>query len=116
MRRREFIALIGGAPVVWPLAVLAQVHVRRPLIAILILGSPIGASPYWHDFRAALQELGYVEERNIDVVYRYADGDVSRIPALATELVTLGPDVIVTVSNSSVEAVSRTNASIPIVS
>jgi len=113
MKRREFISLVGGAVVAWPSAILAQVSPRRPLIAVLGAGS---AGMLVSDFSQGLQELGYVEGRNIDIVYRYADGDQERNPLLADELVRLKPDVIVTGSTHATLAVKQATATIPIVS
>ena len=113
MKRREFISLIGGAAFVLPSAVLAQVSPGRPLIAVLGAGS---AGTLVSDFSQGLQELGYVEGRNIDIVYRYADGDQERLPLLADELVRLKPDVIVTGSTDATLAVKQATAAIPIVS
>src|SRR5215510_394273 len=113
MKRREFISLIGGAAFAWPSAVLAQVSPGRPLVAVLGAGS---AGTLVSDFSQGLQELGYVEGRDIDIVYRYADGDHERNPLLADELVRLKPDVIVTGSNHATLAVKQATAAIPIVS
>ena len=90
MRRRQFITLLGGTAVAWPLAARAQ---ERPLIAWLS-GGARGASVGFIDaFLQGMRELGYTESRNFDVVYRYADGYAERLPALAEELVRLKPKV-----------------------
>jgi putative ABC transport system substrate-binding protein len=68
------------------------------------------------DFSQGLQDIGYVEGRNIDIAWRYADGDQERIPLLADELVWLKPDVIVTGSTNATLAVKQATAAIPIVS
>jgi len=115
MRRREFITLISGAAA-WPLAVTAEVSPRRALVAVLSAGSSTAAARYVSGFSQGLQELGYVEGRNIDIVWRYADGDQERMPLLADELVRLKPDVVVTGSTDAVLAVKQTTAAIPIVS
>src|SRR5262249_49037828 len=70
---------------------------------------------HWSGFSQGLQELGYVEGRNIDIVYRYADGDQEPLPQLADELVRLKPDVIVTGSTNATLAVKQATAAIPIV-
>src|SRR5215467_5776729 len=95
MRRREFIALVGAA-FAWPRTVIAQVSPRRALLAVLATGSSTPIAHLLSGFSQGLQELGYVEGQNIDIVYRYAEGDQQRIPLLADELVRLKPNVIIT--------------------
>src|SRR5262245_50471751 len=114
MRRREFISLVGGAVVAWPCAVIAQVSTRRVLVAVLSTASSTTASS-WSGLSQGLQELGYVEGRDIEIVYRYAEGDQQRLPLLADELVRLKPDVIVTGSTDATVAVKQATAAIPIV-
>ena len=115
MKRREFISLLGGAAFAWPRAVNAQVSPRRPLVTVLSSVTSEAAARYMSGFSQSLQELGYVEDRNIDIVWRYADGDQERMPLLADELVRLKPDVIVTGSTDAVLAVMQATAAIPIV-
>jgi putative tryptophan/tyrosine transport system substrate-binding protein len=91
MRRREFITLLGGAAA-WPRNGVAQVSTRRPLVAVLHGQSLATASHYEYALAQRMQELGYVAGRDIDIVWRYADGDVTRGPALADEVVRLKPD------------------------
>jgi putative ABC transport system substrate-binding protein len=90
---------------VWPSA----------LVAVLVAASSTAAARYVSGFPQGLNELGYVEGRNIDIVYRYADGDLTRIPALADELVRLKPDVIVCTTTSGTLAIKRVTATIRIV-
>src|SRR5215510_11257400 len=115
MRRRELILLVGGAVVAWPRVVIAQVSPRRALIAHLFAGSSTANTHSVSAFSQGLQELGYVEGRNIDIVNRYGDGDPERLPLLADELVRLNPDVIVTGSPDAVLAVKQATVTIPIV-
>jgi putative ABC transport system substrate-binding protein len=97
MRRREFIILLSSAMATQPLGVWADVTPKRPLIAVLLGSSSIAAAPWLSGFPQGLvKELSYVEGRNIDIAYRYADGDLTRMPALSDELVRLRPDVFVT--------------------
>src|SRR5262245_4182337 len=113
MRRRAFISLVGGALVAWPRAVIAQVSSRRALIAVMAGGS----STLSAGLSQGLQELGYGEGQNIDIVYWYSEGDKERIPLRADQLVRLKPDVIVvTDGTDAVVAVKQATATIPIVS
>ena len=85
MKRREFIALLGGAAAGWPLAARAQVSHRRPLIAFLSGGTRAASLGFVDAFFLGMRKLGYVEGSNFDIVYRYADGYVERLPTLAKE-------------------------------
>jgi putative ABC transport system substrate-binding protein len=115
MRRWEFISILSCAVIALPRAATAQDSVKRPLVAVL-LGSPsTAAARYVSGLPQGLQELGYVEGRNIDIVYRYADGDMARMPALADKLVRLKPNMIVTGSSAAILAFQRATATIPIV-
>jgi putative ABC transport system substrate-binding protein len=115
MRRREFIGLLSGVVVAWPRGVKAQGAAKRPLVAVLIGASSTAAGRYVSGFAQGLQELGYVEGRNIHVVYRYAVGNMARMPALAEELVRLKPDVLVTSNTAATLALKQATATIPIV-
>ena len=115
MRRREFISLVGGAAVSWPLAARAQQPRRRPLIGWLGGSSRAIATRNLNAFLQGLQDHGYVEGQNIDIVYRWADGDQARQPALAKELASLSPDVIVTANNPGNVAARQATTTIPIV-
>src|SRR5262245_42536368 len=95
LKRREFITLIGGAAVAWPLAVDAQQAPVRPLIGVLSPITAADAKPLITAFRSALRELGYVEGRNMTMDVRYAEGSPNRVAPLASELVALNPDVVV---------------------
>ena len=94
---------------------MAQVAAKRPLVAVLSSVTSIAAAHLLSGFRQGLQELGYVEGRNIDIVHRYADGDLTRIPALADELVRLKPEVIVCETNAATVAFKQATTTIPIV-
>jgi putative ABC transport system substrate-binding protein len=114
MRRREFITLLGGAAVTWPLAARAEVSTKRPLIAVLSAitkekNAPLSA------FVQGLKEFGYVDGLNVDVVYRFAEGRLDRFPVLAAELVGLTPDVIVATTTPAAVATRALTKSIPIV-
>ena len=93
MRRREFVSLIGGAAVAWPLAARAQ-QPRAARVGALYIGLADGES-FKKELQEGLRELGYVEGQNIEFDFRSADGKADRLPALAAELVRLKVDVIV---------------------
>jgi len=116
MRRREFITLLSGAAVAWPLAALGQVASRRPLVAYLVGGSKTAADRYFGGFSQGMRELGYVVNRDYAFDGRYADGDLARVPSLVEELIRLNPDVIVSGTMVGVMAAKKLTDTIPIVS
>ena len=115
IKRREFIMLLGGAAIAWPRGGVAQISTRRPLVAVLHGQSSAAASHVVTGFAQRMQELGYVAGREVDIVYRYMDGDVARLPALVDELVRLKPDVMVTSNTQAAIAARHATAVIPIV-
>jgi putative ABC transport system substrate-binding protein len=114
MRRREFIALVGGAAV-WPAVARAQVSPKRPLIAWLSGGTLTSSSRFAVYFLQGMRELGYVEGGNFDIVYRYSEGFQDRLPALTEEVVRLNPDVILASAVVSAVAAMNATSTIPIV-
>ena len=116
LKRREFITLLGGAAAVWPLAgARAQKPTRRPLIAVLLGSRPAVAASFLNPFFQQLQALGYVEGRDYGLAVRYADGDLTRFDALASELVALRPAIIVTSNTTAAIAAKKATSTIPIV-
>jgi putative ABC transport system substrate-binding protein len=122
MRRREFIRLVGGAvilPSIWPLAARAQQRQRR--LAFVHSGIPAdrlteSAGPFWMQrFFATLRGLGDVEGSNLVVERFSAEGRSDRFAALAAEVVSRKPDVIVSNLNDLVKAFANATATIPIV-
>ena len=113
MRRREFIALVGGAAA-WPVGAWAQQPAKVPRIGFLFYGSP-ESSLEIDAFRQGLRELGYIEGQNIGVEYRFASGQVGQLPELAAELVRLKLDVIVTLTTPASVAAKQATSTIPIV-
>ena len=93
MRRRDFIALTTGAPIVWTIAAPAQQ--AMPVIGYLASGSPGPSAPNVAAFRQGLSETGWVEGQNVAIEYRWAEGRYDRLPALAADLVGHKVDVIV---------------------
>src|SRR6478672_6625636 len=101
MRRREFITLLGGGAVAWPLAARAQQPAKVPRIGIIDDG------PIWDHFRQGLRDLGYIEGQNIVFEYRFAEGMPDRLAAVATELARVPVDVIVTYGTPSTAAAKQ---------
>ena len=114
MRRREFIGLIGGAAVAWPVAARAQ---QTRTIGILMngaAGEPVIQSNL-DAFVAGLKALGWVDGRNLRVEYRWNGGNRERARTYAEELVKLAPDVILSASTTNLLALRRATSSIPVV-
>src|SRR5262245_1861513 len=114
-RRREFITLLGGAAAAWPSNGLAQSQPKRPLIGFLGASSKAAGARYYSGFSLGMRDFGYVEGRDYGIEDRYADGDGSRLPLLAEELVRLKPDVILVATTPGVLAAKQATASIAIV-
>jgi putative tryptophan/tyrosine transport system substrate-binding protein len=114
LKRRQFITLLGGAAVFWPLTAGAQPSPIRPLIGVLSPLSAAGARHLIMALRSALRDLGYLEGRNLTLALRYADGAPERLPPLARELVALNPDMIVT-GAAGVRAAHNATETIPII-
>jgi putative tryptophan/tyrosine transport system substrate-binding protein len=116
MRRRGFIALLGGTAITWPLAARAQPAGKVFKIGILSLGAAgPRASPWWQPFIDELHELNYVEGGNLLITYLGADADPEHLPALAADLVKAKMDIIVTTAPRETLAAKRATSSIPIV-
>jgi putative ABC transport system substrate-binding protein len=115
VRRREFITLVGGAAVAWPLAARAQ-QPATPVIGFLSSGSPRTFVNFLKAFHAGLSDEGFVERRNVAIVYRWAEGHFDELDALATELVAEGAAVIAATGGvRSAEAAKNATTTIPVV-
>jgi putative ABC transport system substrate-binding protein len=115
MRRREFIAAVGGAAAAWPLSARAQ-QSAIPVIGLLETSSPEPTAHLLAAFHKGLSETGFVEGRNLKVEYRFAEGQLDRLPALAAELVRGQVAVIVTPGSSpATRAAKAATSTIPIV-
>ena len=116
MKRREFIALLGGAAAGWPLAAHAQ-RATIPVIGFLFAGSagPGMTSNVIAGFRKALAESGYVEPHTVTIEFRYADGRYDKLAEFAADLVGRQVSVIVATPNlNAARAAQGATATIPI--
>src|SRR5215471_15368534 len=116
MRRRELITLVGGAAA-WPVAALAQQGDRVRRIGVLIASDEDApeVKPLVSTFTQSLASLGWTNGRNVRIDIRSAGGDINRIRALAHELVSLKPAIIVTGTTSATAAVQQETRTISIV-
>jgi putative ABC transport system substrate-binding protein len=115
MQRRDFITLLSSAAAAWPLAARAQQTSDPPVIGLLNPLSLAAAAPNVEAFRSGLQDLGYFEGRNYTLEFRFAGGQVERLPKLAAELVQLKPAVILAGSPPAAVAAQKVTQAIPIV-
>jgi len=115
MRRRDLIALLGGAAVAWPLGALGQ-QSAAPVVAVLGAGSPGG---YWAEmftaFRQGLGAAGYSEGRNVTIETRWAEDQNDRLPALATELIEHRPAVLAAFATAAAKAAKAATTTVPVV-
>jgi putative ABC transport system substrate-binding protein len=116
MDRRMFLGVMAGGLGAGPLAAQAQRPPNRPLLAYLAGGTRWNASRFMGFFQEGLRELGYIDGQTIDIVARFADGYVERLPALAQDLVQLRPAVVVAGAVDAAVAARKVTATIPIVS
>src|SRR5438270_913304 len=114
MRRREFLGALGGTAA-WPFAAYAQRPVRTPRVGFLGLTSAVSHAPRLEAFRAGLRDLGYVEGKDIQIEYRWAEQNYNRVPALIDELIRLNVDVIVTHAVPGTLGAAKATTTIPIV-
>jgi putative tryptophan/tyrosine transport system substrate-binding protein len=114
MRRREFIALVGGTTFAWPLTTRAQ-QPALPVVGFINGGSADTSATRVFAFRKGLNETGYVEGQNVTVEYHWLEGHYDRLPALLADLVRRQVTVIATPSNVPTLAAKAATATIPIV-
>jgi ABC-type uncharacterized transport system substrate-binding protein len=114
MRRRDFIKVVAGSAMTWPLAVHAQ-QPAMPVVGFLGVTSA-GSQPHLAAFRQGLSETGYVEGQNVVIEYRWAEDQYNRLPDLTADLIRHHVNVIVTMFNTSAALVAKaTTTTIPIV-
>jgi putative ABC transport system substrate-binding protein len=115
MRRRDVVALLGGAAAAWPLAARAQQPGKVPRIGFLGAQSAYSYASQLEGFRLGLRDHGYVEGTTIVIEYRWAEGKYERLRELVTELIRSNVDVIVTHGTPGALAAKQATTAIPIV-
>src|SRR5262249_58228108 len=115
IRRREFIATLGGAAAAWPLAARAQQPGKLPTIGFLVAGTPSSHGPWVAVCVQRLRELGWIAGRTIAFEYRWAEGRTERAAEIAAEFVRLKVDVIVTSATAVMVAAMQATSVIPLV-
>jgi ABC-type uncharacterized transport system substrate-binding protein len=117
MRRREFLALFGGAAVAWPLAARAQQpeRVRRLGVLMGTLATNPASRQQVEALRRSLHGLGWTEGRNIQIDYRWGAYDPGLAQPLAKEIAAQQPDVIIALATEAVEAILHETRDIPLV-
>jgi ABC-type uncharacterized transport system substrate-binding protein len=115
MKRREFITLLGGAAAAWPLTARAQQPGKLPVIGLMVPSTPLIESQRVAAFLQRLRQLGWIENRNVAIEYRWAEGRSERFVEIATEFVQHKVDLIVASTTPAVIAAKQATATIPIV-
>ena len=117
MKRREFITLIGGAAAAWPLAARAQQAERVRRVGVLMLTSSDEPESQTNiaAFLQGLQEAGWAVGRNLRIDYRWSGNDRTRLNQHATELISLGPDVVLAGTGGTTPVLRRVSSTVPIV-
>jgi putative tryptophan/tyrosine transport system substrate-binding protein len=117
LRRRDFITLLGGAAVVWPLAARAQQseRVRRIGVLMSLAADDLDGQARVATFRQVMEQLGWNDDRNVRIDIRWAAGDADRIRQHATELVVLTPDVILAIGTAVTGSLRQATRTVPIV-
>jgi putative ABC transport system substrate-binding protein len=114
IRRREVIALLGGAAIIWPIAVSAE-QATVPLVGLLTPRAT-GEDPHLlAAFREGLKGAGYVEGQNVAIEYRFAENQYNRLPALVAELVQRQVSVIATFGAAASSAAKTATITIPVI-
>jgi putative ABC transport system substrate-binding protein len=114
MKRRDFVALVGGAATYWPFAVRAQ-HTAMPVIGLLGSASSLRSGDLVAAFQRGLQTTGYNEGQNVHIGYRWAEGKQEQMPALTADLVRRRVSVIVAAGGIAARAAKAATTVIPII-
>jgi putative tryptophan/tyrosine transport system substrate-binding protein len=113
MRRRDFITLLGGATVAWPLAARAQQ--ANKLVRIGFLSGGAGPNPNVYGFQHGLRQLGYIEGQNLVLIYRWAAAQRAQVVDLARELLELNVDVLASHTTEAIISIRSLNTTVPVV-
>ena len=114
MRRREFFGVVGGATVAWPIAAHGQ-QTAMPVVGFINAASPQAYARMLSAFLKGLGEASYVEGRNVKIEYRWAQGEIHRLPAFVTDLVHRKVSVIAATGTPAALAAKAATTTIPIV-
>ena len=114
MQRRDFIKVVAGSAMTWPLAARAE-QPAIPVIGYLDSRSPGAVENRLRGFHQGLKEAGYIEGENVTILYRWADDRTDRLPLLAAELVSRSVAAIVTAGSPSALAAKAATTTIPII-
>src|SRR6266567_3328855 len=115
MKRRDFITLLGGAAVAWPLSARAQHPAQVRRIGVLMPFAedhPVGQARN-AAFLQGLQQSGWTDGRNVRIDYRWSAGDADRIRKLAIELIALGPEVVMAFTSAAVAPLRQATSTVP---
>jgi putative tryptophan/tyrosine transport system substrate-binding protein len=115
MQRRDFIKVVAGSAIAWPLAAHAQQAAKLPSVGFLTAGSAGASTPFLAALLEGLRQLDWIEGKTVVMAYRYAENRNDRLPELATELVRLNVDVIVAAGTLAPLAAKHATTTIPIV-
>ncbi len=115
MRRRDFISLIGGAVATWPVATRAQQSDRMRRIGVLVGQDDPQGQATLATLLQALQQLGWIDGRNVRIDHRWSGGKAADMHKYAAELVTLAPEVMVATGGASLGALFQATRTVPIV-
>jgi putative ABC transport system substrate-binding protein len=115
MRRRNFVALLGGVVAAWPFAARAQHGGKIPRIGFMGNSTAALEANLIGAFRQGLRDHGYEEGRNVEIVFRWAEGRYERFPALISELIAANVDVIVTAGTPATLALKKATSTVPVV-
>ena len=114
MKRREFMALVGGAAA-WPVVALGQQSKKIPRLCFLAFDPGTAQSNRFKSFFQGLRDLGYLDGQTIAIDYLHPDGQGERFPALAADCLRLKADIIVVTTTPAAQAAKNATRTVPIV-